>query len=120
MNDILLIFSGNIDTRTQIQTIAKKELLDCFFLSYGDHLADMAKRLEPFLIIIDFTSQNADWAIKHLGEVKTRRSSLRVIGVIRSEAGEGEFTRLEKAGCDFILTKHSLLEKLPSILQTHS
>ncbi len=117
MNDILLIFSNNTDTRSKIQTIAKEEQIDCFFLSYGDHVADMAKRLNPFLLIIDFTSQGSDWSVKHLGEVKERRPRLQIVGIVGSEVGEGDIARYERAGCDHILNKRSFLKKLPSILQ---
>ncbi|MBI4388433.1 MAG: hypothetical protein HY582_05265 [Candidatus Omnitrophica bacterium] len=116
MNNILLVFSSDVGARLQIQTLAKKELIDCFFLSYGDHVADMVKRLEPFFLIIDFTSEGAQWSIKHLSEIKSRYSTLRIIGLVGPEVGEGDITRFERSGCDTILAKDSLMQQLPLIL----
>ena len=115
MNDILLIVSGDLQFRSEIQLSARQESVECYFVSYGDHLSELVKRTNPFLLVADFAAQGTEWIMKHLSEIKVMRSQFPIVGII-SEALEADVIRLERAGCDHVLTREQFFRKFSSIV----
>ncbi len=118
MNSILLIVSSDENCWLQIEAVSGEELIECYFVSHGDHLAELVKRLNPFLLIVDFASEEQDWIIKHLSEIKERRHDFPIIGVIPDE-GEAHEVRLQKAGCDHVLRKGKFLPKIRAWIERY-
>ncbi len=118
MRDLLLVVTNDMKIRSEIETAAGEEMFDCYFVSQGEHLLDLVSRMNPCMMIVDFTSQETEWIMKHLSEIKEDHQNLPIIG-ISSGALESDIMRLEKAGCNPVLKKAAFSKKLPQLIKHH-
>lgn len=118
MSEAILMVSGDMMLASEAESLAKKEMIECLFVSYGDHLTDLVKRTNPLLLVVDFSSQESDWVLKHLSEIKEERNDFPVVGVI-SGTLESDTVRLQRAGCDYVVARQQFEKKFPAILEKH-
>lgn len=118
MNDVILVASSDMAFSSAIEVIAKREMLECIFLSYGEHLVDVMRRTNPILLIADFSSQESEWVLKHVSEIKQERNNFPVIGFV-SGSFESDAIRIQKAGCDYVLPQNQLEKRLPAIFEKY-
>lgn len=110
MNNILLLVTGDSECRLEVEAAASRDAIDCYQVSFGEHLSELVHRFRPFLLIIDFTARENDWLLKHLSEIKDDYHDFPVIGIITGE-NDSDSIRLERAGCSKVLTKEQFKEK---------
>ncbi len=115
MNSLLLVITSDSECRLQMEAIAAEELIECYFASHGDHLSDLAKRLNPFMLFVDFTSEEPDWILKHLSEIKAKHHNFPIVGMVSGDE-EADQVRLQKAGCEQVLTKDVFTSKIRSLI----
>lgn len=118
MNALLLVITADPECRSRIEAVAGEEMIECYFASHGDHLTELVKRLNPFLLIVDFSSEELDWIIKHVSEIKDRHHNFPIIGVI-SDEGESNETRMQKAGCDHVIRKTRFLKNIKTWIEKY-
>ena len=116
MNSIILLVVNDTSCRLEIEAIASEMSVECVPVSYGDHLSDLVDRTNPFLLIVEFSTEVANWVIKHLTEIKSEHPNFPVIGIIPG-GSEADYIRLERAGCDQVLSKEIFLKKIKSLIE---
>ena len=116
MKDILLVAAEDPSLKSEIASAAKIEMVKCHFVSRGEHLTQMVKNWDPFLLIVDLSSDDAEWMFRHIGEIKMEKHDFPVIGIV-SKTQEAPKMRAQAAGCDLVLPKAVFLDKIPKLLQ---
>ncbi|PIQ86798.1 MAG: hypothetical protein COV74_03405 [Candidatus Omnitrophica bacterium CG11_big_fil_rev_8_21_14_0_20_45_26] len=118
MNSILLVVAENAATRKLIQNASQQYIVDCYFVSYGDHLAELVKKMNPFLLIVEFASQSSDWVVRYLGEIKSSKHMFPIIGIVSPDL-EADIIRLQRAGCDHIVLSTDFQTKIPELIDKY-
>ena len=117
MNPIILVVINDYECRLQVESAASELSAECVFVSFGEHLTDLVKRTNPFLLIIEFNNDSSNWIQRHLSEIKADLNDFPVIGITGDS--ESDYTRLERAGCTRILTKPAFIKKTKSLIETY-
>lgn len=110
-----MVVSPDAQVCQKIQSICGAEKLDCYLVSYGEHLKDLTKRQNPFMLVVDFSAEGSDWIMKHLSEIKVDRSHIAIIGLV-AEGLEADIVRLQRAGCDHVLKKEKFFERAEALI----
>ena len=118
MNSILLVVTSDAEYQSQFEAIAGEYLIDCHFASFGEHLSDLVKRMNPFLLVVDFSIDNQNWIIKHLSEIKGSRPAFPIIGIISGDS-EAEELRMQKIGCDHVFPRERFLKKAGGLIERY-
>ena len=105
----------NPPIRKKIEVVASKESIECYFVSYGDHLLELVKKMNPFLLIVDFSSNESDWVMKYISEIKALHRQFPIAAIVSGES-EADELRLQRAGCDRIIATENLADELPSLM----
>ena len=118
MNPIILTIISDAGCRLSVESVAGEIGIECLTVSFGEHLSDLVNRNNPFLLIVEFNSDNANWLQRHLSEIKSEHSDFPVIGITARD-NEADFTRLERVGCTRILTPETFPQKAKSIIEKY-
>ena len=119
MNPIILLFVQDPECRLEIDTAGSEFGTECVYVAFGDHLTDLVDRVRPFLLIIEFSNDIANWLQRHLSEIKATHSGFPVIGLVRDGDNEADYARLERVGCDRILTRKDFPKKAKALIEKY-
>ncbi len=117
MNPLILAIVSDPECRLQIESGAGEIGAEIIFVSFGEHLTDLVKRMNPFILIVELTEDNSNWIQKHISEIKGSRFDFPVLGITGNT--ESEYARLERAGCRPIVTREVFVKTAKSLIETH-
>ena len=111
----LLAFVEDFYFRSQIEAIARMKRFDPYFATQGEQLSQLAKTLAPFMMLADLSSSDSEWIFRHITELKATRPDFPIV-VFIAPVQEDVRDRAERYGCDLVLSKSELIQKLPSTI----
>ena len=119
MNPIVLLFVQDAECRLEIDAVASELGAECVYVAFGDHLTDLVDRTKPFLLIIEFSNDVANWLQRHISEIKADHADFPVIGIVRDGDSEADYARLERVGCNRILTRKTFPKKAKALIEQY-
>ena len=116
MRPCLLAFVDDPGIQTRIESVAEEKQVECYLAKWGEQLSQLAKTLNPFLVVADLSGQESEWLFKHLNIIKYERPRLRIVAMINAAQTDIE-DRAASYGCDLVLPKPEFFRRFPGIVE---
>jgi hypothetical protein len=118
MNNLIFVACDDRALRTKITAAARSQLAECLFLFRGEHLSEKVKNFNPSMLIADLSTDDSDWILRHIGDIKMSRTSFPILGFVKSEEDVVK-TRAERSGFDKVLEKKDFFKDLPELIDRY-
>lgn len=116
MRQCLLAFIDDQGIQARISGVAEEKQVECYLARWGEQLSQLAKTLNPFLVVIDLSGRDSEWLFKHINIIKYNNPRLRIVGM--TEQGQTDIEdRAASAGCDMVLSKPEFFRRFPGIVE---
>lgn len=112
----LLVYLDGPQFKTQIEAIAEEKKVDYYFATRGDQLSQFVKTYVPFLMLVDLSGLDSGWLFRHISVIKYIKPTFPICAIIEDDQEDARM-RAEKYGCNKILPKSELIQRLPDIIE---
>ena len=117
MRSCLLAFVDDPGIQTRLESVAEEKQVECYLAKWGEQLSQLAKTLNPFLVVVDLSGQESEWLFKHINIIKHENPRLRIVAM--TNAGQTDVKeRADSYGCDLTLSKPDLFRRFPEIIES--
>ena len=112
----ILLYFEEAQFKDKIQEIAADKKVEIWFVTRGDQLSQLVKTYVPFILLVDLSGSDSGWLFRHISIIKHTNPNFPICAVIEEDQEDVQM-RAEKYGCDKILIKSKLVQKLPDIIE---
>ena len=112
----LLVFAEDPLLEAFIKQMAETKRLDVYTAAQGEQLTQCVKTFSPVMLVADLTGLDTNWLHRHMADIKHQHPDFPIAAIVATDE-EGLLRRLERAGCNVILKKSEVKDKLPDVVE---